>query len=165
MTENKLINPYFEIEKANQDIARINTVVPADTIETLMSIHPRPPGVIKNTVNIIYAKLIAELKRRGITSFAQQSDFLNFMRDCQIGLPGERLGGSTAGPAVGSVSNGTTPGAVPQAAEPSDGRGAASVNNPSERATGQPSPVQQPSPTRQGGGQGKRKGVAESRSV
>lgn len=154
-----LENPYKAIDTLGCGLglpgARINSIVDASSINMLMSMHPRPPGVIKTTINIIYDKLIRELKRRGITTIDRQSDFIAFMRECEIGLPGEQLR-----PAERPVSNGAVAGPVPEANEPTNGRGAAADHTEASRIPGQQGNVQPA-----GAGKRRGKGVAQDRSV
>ena len=87
-----LDNPYANHERLGlPHMARVNTCVDARVIRDLMSMHPRPPGVVKNTVNILIFKLMAELKRRGIDNVSKQNEFITFLTECQLGLPGELL--------------------------------------------------------------------------
>lgn len=76
-------NPYENVP--DEGVSRINSDVPTDEYKMVQRILTER-GTIQTTVNLLWNKLINELKRRGITDYTHAEEFRNFVTNSNLVL-------------------------------------------------------------------------------
>lgn len=87
MTDKKFLNPYEDVP----NLQRLTTEIPETEwhyVKVLrpngMGSHGTSQGTFNTTINLLWSKLIHELKSRNITDFSQREAFEHFVANCQI---------------------------------------------------------------------------------
>lgn len=94
----KFKNPYGDLE--DDAVRRLNADVPVDDYKMVQRILTER-GAMQTTVNILWQKLINELKRLGITDFTRADDFIRLVCDSKLVVPGEvETSGGGGSPAI-----------------------------------------------------------------
>lgn len=68
--------------------SRVNVNILTEDLDLLYQVNPRS-GPVQTTIGILIAKLIYELKRRNLTTYADQSSLRDFIANCVIADPDE----------------------------------------------------------------------------
>ena len=88
MTKQPFVNTYLGCEQRKTDV-RVQTFVDTEDYEFLRLIRTNT-GTITTTVNLLFKKLIDELKKRGITDITKRSEFEFFVANSKLVLEEEQ---------------------------------------------------------------------------
>lgn len=92
------INPYQGCEKDGNGV-RLQTYIPAEEYRYVQRIRGGRHGTMATTINILFAKLVAALKERGISDFTHEQQFEEFVANLAFHEKPARLRGKRGGSA------------------------------------------------------------------
>lgn len=147
----KDLNPYRGCDKIADGSRRFNATVGTDDFNFILFLRGTLDGTTSTTVCVLWAKLVKELERRGITSYAERLEFEQFIEDCIITTPDQSNyeKGYKNGYIKGQLDSETKHGTgvslgelVQRASGPNDLRAKAGNDIENQVVAGQPSPVQ-----------------------
>ena len=77
----KFKNPYADCDE--NEVSRLNANISTEDFNFVRRIRV-DKGTIQTTINILWSKLVNELKQRGITDFSREADYEDFLVNIRL---------------------------------------------------------------------------------